>query len=126
MNVSTAPAKGWLLVLGKDIPAPPPPPPGPFAWVNISIGAPGSGASCPLPAASSCLFDPKRCKNLYGGQCGILESEVEEVCGGWDECHGAVCRKGYGGYCLARKHIDTEVTADAWGYRKVPKPNDGR
>lgn len=43
------------------------------------------------------------------------------MCGAWGECQGVVCRKGYGGYCLARNRMDAEVTTDAWGYRKVPK-----
>jgi|EP01049_Picozoa_sp_SAG25_P002989 hypothetical protein len=85
------------------------------------MGAPGSGSSCAGSVATSCIFNQTICKKLYGGQCGILERELESKCGTWPECSGAVCRSGYGGYCLARGKIDAEVTNDAWGYRKVPR-----
>ena len=97
-NVTTAPAKGWLLVLGTYIPptlppSPPPTPPRPFTWGEIPTGGPGSGSPCPNPvSASSCIFDKAICKSLYGGQCGILEREVESKCGAWPKCAGAVCR----------------------------------
>lgn len=141
-NVPTAPARGWLLVLGTYIdpppgppplppapgpapPGPPPPPPWipgtPFTWGNISTGAPGSGSSCASGSATSCLFNKTICKSLYGGQCGILEHEVESKCGAWPQCAGAICRPSYRGYCLARAHITGGKTNDAWGYRKVPR-----
>ena len=126
--VATAPAKGWLLVLGTDIPAPvPPPPPPPFAppqghfvWQNISMGGPGSGSSCSGALASSCIFDAQRCVKL-AGQCAILETEAEEKCGSWAECDGVVCRAGYKGYCLARFKMSSDANSDMWGYRKQPK-----
>jgi hypothetical protein len=142
-NVPTAPARGWLLVLGTYIepppgppprpplpappppapPAPPPPPPWipgtPFTWENISIGAPGSGTYC--SGGGECLFNKTFCKPMFG-QCGILVQEVESKCGTWSECAGAICRPGYNGYCLARREMTDAVAAkDAWGYRKVPR-----
>ena len=84
-NIPTAPARGWLLVLGTYIdpppgppprppppgpapPTPPPPPPWtpgtPFTWENISTGAPGSGSYCSGPGGG-CLFNKTFCKLMY-------------------------------------------------------------
>ena len=76
-----------------------------------------------------CLYDCKyRCVSyIYFalsryGQCGLLEAEVESVCGAWSQCAGAVCRPSYDGYCLARGEMTDAIAAsDAWGYRKAPR-----
>ena len=128
-SIRTEPARGWLLVLGTDIPAPPPPPPPPhflpplpghFTWQNISKGNPGSSSSCPGTSATSCLFDARYCVKRYG-QCAILEQEAEAKCGSWSECDGVICKADYGGYCLARARISSESSDEMWGYWKQPK-----
>jgi len=119
-SVTTAPAGGWLLVLGTDIPGPPPtPPPENFRWQNISKGAPGCSSSCPSTAAS-CIFDAEYCVRKFG-QCAMLETQAQAHCGAWGLSDGVVCKAAYGGYCLARAKIDAEANVEMWGLRKAPK-----
>jgi len=81
--------------------------------VLIPIGGAGGGSDC----AAACIWDDSFCVNKYG-QCGILESQVEAICGAWNDCAGVVCKTGYGGYCLARRTMSQKSTHGMWGYTK--------
>jgi len=90
--------------------------------VKTAVGAPGGGSGCNDDGVNGCLYDSTRCVNKYHGQCGILESEVQTVCGNWDKCDGVVCRADYGGYCLARGKISDRVKTTMWAFKKSCKP----
>jgi hypothetical protein len=54
---------------------------------RMKVGGSGSGSACTGTVnnihGNICLYDDTRCVNKYG-QCGILETQVDEICGAWD------------------------------------------
>ena len=90
----------------------------------FSAGPAGGGSGCLQDGsadlnAAGCIFDAARCVTKYG-QCGILESDVPSICGGWSRCDGAVCKASYDGYCLARGSMSSGATSSTmWGYTKL-------
>ena len=54
---------------------------------RMKVGVSGSGSACTGTVnnihGNICLYDDTRCVNKYG-QCGILETQVDEICGAWD------------------------------------------
>lgn len=92
---------------------------------KIAIGDPGTGTSCHRTESGEldCLYDEKYCTRqpFADNQCSMLESEVDQNCGKWDQCDGVIC--GYpGGYCLARTKMDDSRNYDHYRYRKGPIP----
>jgi len=96
-----------------------------------SKGAAGGGTSCNTPGSTpsrkdskfgnGCIWSDEHCVNKYN-QCGIKESDAAAVCGAWDECAGVICKKAYGGYCLARNKMDPSATTSGmWAYTKMDK-----
>ena len=82
-------------------------------FTKIKKGNPGSNSPC----GDKCIYDDEFCIKKYG-QCGILETEINDKCGNWDKCEGVVCNKNYNGYCLARGKIGKESNENMWGYKK--------
>jgi len=112
-------------------------PPAPDGFRKTLLGGAGSASDCgdhPNPnhgPAMTCLWDDRYCNNTAGGQCGILESEIAEKCGNWDECAGVICyANNEQPYCLARGQIATGGLqhCDRYAYIKAtptPPPPPG-
>ncbi len=73
-----------------------------------------NGSRCSLSSPNTvtgnyCLYDDTKCFNLHD-QCGILESDVDNICGNWEDCGGVICGYTDGNgesACLARKTISS-------------------